>query len=134
MIEWFTLTLLGYNIRGKDIGGRTGFGRSEVNGYSSGLIGIVVKAFLCQVEHGSHLVYRRALAFRYHPRSVSLQSLRCAQHTMKDFCLPQEPLQPTALKTQVLQFLESSPLIDTRVVCKLSSFYEVESNCILQPD
>jgi len=53
---------------------------------------------------------------------------------MENLRLLQKPLQPATLKSQIVQFLETTTLIDTGVMCKLGSFYKIEDNCILEPD
>ena len=52
--------------------------------------------------------------------------------TVESLGLFQEPLKPTAVKLESLEFFENASFIDFGVVSKLSTFYEREDDRVLE--
>ena len=53
---------------------------------------------------------------------------------MENFGLFQEPLKPTSVKLESLEFLENTTLVNLGIVSKLSTFYEREYDSVLEAD
>jgi len=53
---------------------------------------------------------------------------------MENLGLFQEPLKPTPVKLESLEFLENTTLVNLGIVSKLSTFYEREYDSVLEAD
>lgn len=64
-----------------------------------------------------------------------LEALACGTvRTMENLGLLQEPLEPTPVKLEFLEFLENTTLVNFGIVCKLCTLYERKYDGVLEAD
>ena len=108
-----------------------GSGSPQVKGYSSGLIRYTSdeESFL---ERVSLALCTSALSLRFTVSDSGAIQREVPWRTVESLGLFQEPLKPTAVKLESLEFFENASFIDFGVVSKLSTFYEREDDRVLE--